>query len=61
MHVRIIQVFRERKWLSSLRSIDGKMVANERKISGQSPFPQDPADCLQMARNIFNKARKVYY
>lgn len=35
------------------------MTTNERKISGQSPFPQDPADCLQMARNIFNKARKV--
>ncbi|XP_065205688.1 uncharacterized protein LOC135835380 isoform X2 [Planococcus citri] len=52
-------VFRERKWLNSVRFIDGKMTANERKISGQSPFPQDPSDCLHMARNIFNKARKM--
>ncbi|XP_068082911.1 uncharacterized protein [Anabrus simplex] len=52
-------VFRDRKWLGHIRYIDGKMSVNERRVSGQGTFPQDHADCLQTARNIFNKARKM--
>jgi hypothetical protein len=38
------------------------MTVNERRISGHSTFPpQDYAECLQTARNIFSKARKVWY
>jgi len=37
------------------------MTVNERRVSGIGTFPpQDYADCLQTARNIFNKARKVH-
>jgi hypothetical protein len=53
-------VFRDRKWLGSIRYVDGKMTVNERRVSGHGTFPpQDYAECLQTARNIFNKARKV--
>ncbi|PSN33000.1 hypothetical protein C0J52_19749 [Blattella germanica] len=53
-------VFRDRKWLGSIRYVDGKMTVNERRVSGHGTFPpQDYADCLQTARNIFNKARKM--
>lgn len=55
----LLQVFRERKWLGHIRYIDGKMNVNERRISVLGTFPQDYAECLQTARNIFNKARKV--
>jgi hypothetical protein len=53
-------VFRDRKWLGSIRYVEGKMTVNERRVSGHGTFPpQDYAECLQTARNIFNKARKV--
>ncbi|KDR20201.1 hypothetical protein L798_05680, partial [Zootermopsis nevadensis] len=53
-------VFRDRKWLGSIRYVDGKMTVNERRVSGHGTFPpQDYAECLQTARNIFNKARKM--
>ncbi|GLH13232.1 Cytoplasmic tRNA 2-thiolation protein 1 [Gryllus bimaculatus] len=54
-----VQVFRDRKWLGHIRYVDGKMTVNERRVSGCGTFPQDHADVLQTARNIFNKARKV--
>lgn len=50
---------KDRKWLSSIRYIDGKMTTNERKISGPGVFPQTYQDCLQTARNLFNRARKT--
>ncbi|XP_066589368.1 uncharacterized protein [Prorops nasuta] len=52
-------VFKERKWLGAIRYTDGKMNASERRVSGQGVFPQSYGDCLQTARNIFNRARKM--
>ncbi|XP_015123427.1 uncharacterized protein LOC107045619 [Diachasma alloeum] len=53
-------VFKERKWLASIRYTDGKMVSSERRVSGGGGvFPQSYSDCLQTARNIFNRARKM--
>lgn len=51
--------FKDRKWLSSIRYVDGKMTMNERRISGPGLFPQNYSECLQTARNLFNKARKA--
>lgn len=52
-------VSKDRKWISSIRYIDGKMTMNERRISGPGLFPQNYSDCLQTARNLFNRARKT--
>lgn len=52
-------VFKERKWLGSIRYTDGRMNASERRVSGSGVFPQNYGDCLQTARNIFNRARKM--
>lgn len=52
-------VFKERKWLGSIRYTDGRMSASERRVSGSGVFPQNYGDCLQTARNIFNRARKM--
>ncbi|KAJ8971596.1 hypothetical protein NQ314_000621, partial [Rhamnusium bicolor] len=52
-------VSRDRKWLSSIRYVDGKMTMNERRISGPGLFPQSHSECLQTARNLFNRARKT--
>jgi len=52
-------VFKERKWLGSIRYTDGRMNATERRASGAGIFPQTYGDCLQTARNIFNRARKM--
>lgn len=53
-------VFKERKWLGSIRYTDGKMIASERRVSGAGGiFPQSHSDCLHTARNIFNRARKM--
>ncbi|XP_054261315.1 uncharacterized protein LOC128985628 isoform X2 [Macrosteles quadrilineatus] len=52
-------VFRERKWLGQIRYVDGKMAIHERKVSGVASCPTDYSECLQTARNIFNKARKM--
>lgn len=50
---------KERKWLNSIRYLDGKMLFSDRRISAPGGFPQNFADCLQTARNLFNRARKV--
>lgn len=50
---------KDRKWLSSIRYVDGKMTMNERRISGPGLFPQSHQECLQTARNVFNRARKT--
>lgn len=50
---------KERKWLHSIRYTDGRMLYNDRRISAPGGFPQTSADCLQIARNIFNRARKM--
>lgn len=50
---------KERKWLQSIRYTDGKMLFNDRRISAPGGFPQNFADCLHTARNIFNRARKM--
>ncbi|RZF37598.1 hypothetical protein LSTR_LSTR003163 [Laodelphax striatellus] len=52
-------VFKDRKWLGSIRYVDGKMSVHERRISGVAACPADHNDCLHTARNIFNKARKM--
>lgn len=52
-------VFKDRKWLTSIRYVDGKMTVNERRISGPGLFPQNYSECLQTARNLFNRARKT--
>lgn len=50
---------KERKWLHSIRYTDGRMLFNDRRISAPGGFPQNFADCLQTARNLFNRARKM--
>lgn len=50
---------KERKWLGTIRYTDGRMLFNDRRISGPGAFPQNYADCLQTARNLFNRARKL--
>lgn len=52
-------ISKDRKWLGSIRYTDGKMTMHERRISGPGHFPQSYSDCLQTARNIFNRARKT--
>ncbi|XP_071641002.1 uncharacterized protein [Temnothorax longispinosus] len=52
-------IFKERKWLGSIRYTDGRMNATERRASGAGVFPQTYGDSLQTARNIFNRARKM--
>ncbi|KAL1110423.1 hypothetical protein AAG570_007954 [Ranatra chinensis] len=52
-------VFRERKWLGAIHYSDGKMSVNERRTSSVSPCPKNYADCLSIARNTFNHARKM--
>ncbi|XP_058791070.1 uncharacterized protein LOC131664190 [Phymastichus coffea] len=52
-------VFKDRRWLGAIRYTDGRMSASERRISGAGVFPQSYSDCLQTARNIFNRARKM--
>ncbi|XP_039443360.1 uncharacterized protein LOC120423569 isoform X4 [Culex pipiens pallens] len=50
---------KERKWLGAIRYTDGKMLFSDRRISGPGTFPQTYSDCLQTARNLFNRARKM--
>ncbi|XP_037051848.1 uncharacterized protein LOC119085529 isoform X2 [Bradysia coprophila] len=50
---------KERKWLGAIRYTDGRMMFNDRRISGPGLFPQNYSDCLQTARNLFSRARKV--
>ncbi|XP_014604764.1 PREDICTED: uncharacterized protein LOC106787160 [Polistes canadensis] len=52
-------ILKERKLLGTIRYTDGKMNASERRVSGSGVFPQSYSDCLQTARNIFNRARKM--
>ncbi|XP_014206620.1 uncharacterized protein LOC106638097 [Copidosoma floridanum] len=52
-------VFKDRRWLGSIRYTDGRMSATERRVSGPGVFPQSHSDCLQTARNTFNRARKM--
>ncbi|XP_072386155.1 uncharacterized protein [Diabrotica undecimpunctata] len=52
-------ISKDRKWLSSIRYLDGKMTMNERRVSGPGLFPQNYSECLQTARNLFNRARKT--
>ncbi|KAH1020042.1 hypothetical protein HUJ04_009771 [Dendroctonus ponderosae] len=56
-HTNAVQ--RGRKWLSSIRYVEGKMTMIERRISGPGVFPQSHSECLQTARNLFNRARKT--
>uniref|UniRef100_A0A336LW48 CSON006245 protein n=1 Tax=Culicoides sonorensis TaxID=179676 RepID=A0A336LW48_CULSO len=50
---------KERKFLSTIRYIDGKMLFTDRRISGAGTYPQSYSDCLQTARNLFNRSRKM--
>lgn len=50
---------KERKWLGAIRYTDGRMLFNDRRISGPGVFPQNYGDCLQTARNLFNRSRKM--
>lgn len=52
-------VMKDRKILNAVRFTEGRMAINERKISTQNTCPIDFADCLHVARCIFNKARKI--
>lgn len=52
-------VLRDRKSLLSLKFSEGKIVAHERRVSGPGIFPQTYTECLQTARNLFNRARKL--
>lgn len=52
-------ISKDRKWLGSIRYVDGKMTMNERRISGPGMFPQSYSECLQTARNLFNRSRKT--
>ena len=55
----INSIIKDRRWIGSIRYIDGRMNAGERRVSGSGVFPQNHSDCLQTARNIFNRARKM--
>lgn len=50
---------KERKVLGAIRYTDGRMLCSDRRISGPGIFPQNSSECLQTARNIFNRARKM--
>lgn len=50
---------KERKWLGAIRYTDGKMLFSERRISGSGIYPQSYSECLQTARNLFNRSRKM--
>lgn len=50
---------KERKTLGTIRYTDGKMLFNDRRVSGPGGYPQSHPDCLQTARNLFNRARKM--
>lgn len=50
---------KERKWLQSIRYNDGRMLFSDRRISSPGGFPTNFSDCLQTARNLFNRARKM--
>ncbi|XP_037913816.1 uncharacterized protein LOC119653267 isoform X2 [Hermetia illucens] len=52
-------LIKERKWLGSIRYTDGRMLFTDRRISGPGSFPQNYSECLQTARNLFNRARKM--
>ncbi|XP_050672823.1 uncharacterized protein LOC126970783 isoform X2 [Leptidea sinapis] len=52
-------ILRDKKSLHSIRFQDGKMTANERRISGPGIFPTSYNECLKTARNLFNRARKL--
>ncbi|CAH1393911.1 unnamed protein product [Nezara viridula] len=52
-------ISRERKRLGSIMYSNGKMLFQERKLSGMSSCPVDFNDCLRIARSTFNKARKI--
>ncbi|XP_053616260.1 uncharacterized protein LOC128678632 isoform X3 [Plodia interpunctella] len=52
-------VLRDRKSLYSLKFNDGKISSHERRVSGPGIFPQTYTECLQTARNLFNRARKL--
>ncbi|XP_052744536.1 uncharacterized protein LOC112049140 isoform X2 [Bicyclus anynana] len=52
-------VLRDKKSLYSLRFHDGQITAHERRISGPGIFPHTHTECLQTARNLFNRARKL--
>ncbi|CAH2088065.1 unnamed protein product [Euphydryas editha] len=52
-------VLRDKKSLYSLRFNNGQITAHERRISGPGIFPQTYTECLQTARNLFNRARKL--
>ncbi|CAH0719206.1 unnamed protein product, partial [Brenthis ino] len=52
-------VLRDKKSLYSLRFNDGQITAHERRISGPGIFPQTHTECLQTARNLFSRARKL--
>ncbi|XP_075982286.1 uncharacterized protein LOC142980661 isoform X3 [Anticarsia gemmatalis] len=52
-------VLRDRKSLHSVRFNEGKLTAHERRVSGPGIFPQTYTECLQTARNLFNRARKL--
>nr|XP_034836610.1 uncharacterized protein LOC117992978 isoform X2 [Maniola hyperantus] len=52
-------VLRDKKSLFSLRFNDGQITSHERRISGPGIFPHTYTECLQTARNLFNRARKL--
>ncbi|KAI8441053.1 hypothetical protein MSG28_009321, partial [Choristoneura fumiferana] len=52
-------IIRDMKSLHLLRFKDGKISACERRVSGPGIFPQTYTECLQTARNLFNRARKL--
>lgn len=56
-HTNLLQ--KERKSLNAVRYSDGRMLFSDRRISGAGAFPQNYADCLQFARNSFQRARKI--
>ena len=53
------QVFKDRKWLGHISYQSGKMVFRTPPCPEKGPLPVDGEDCLDKARVIFEKARKV--
>ncbi|XP_049878573.1 uncharacterized protein LOC126375626 [Pectinophora gossypiella] len=52
-------ILRDKKSLFSMRFNEGKITSHERRISGPGIFPQTYTECLQTARNLFSRARKL--
>ncbi|XP_076446986.1 uncharacterized protein LOC143284202 [Babylonia areolata] len=53
------QVFKERKWLGHISYASGCMEYSAPKVTPKAPLPQSFQECLNTAKQLFNKAEKT--